>query len=248
MTTTLKTDWNETLVALLHSRAVDAPPTFLEMAEAIQRATMRQLADRIGSNPCHPHLIFLSGPSGAGKGTIVQTLLSQYGFSLLTRHTTRPLGPGETDGKQYLHITENKFQSMFSNGEFVGTPRNRYGQWRGLCRSNLHKALSGGRWVMEGSAKTPLDLLQDADSKISQATWISIFVLPPTFEELEKRLRSRNRETDGEEFIARLSMSIKHLKEALTVQHVDRPTVDAFIVNQTDQSEIAAQTIASLLS
>lgn len=64
-------------------------------------------------------LIVLSGPSGVGKGTIVNKLLQDGGYSLSVSCTTRPPRVGEVDGKSYFFITKEKFSEMIAQGGFL---------------------------------------------------------------------------------------------------------------------------------
>lgn len=177
-----------------------------------------------------PRLLFLSGPSGVGKGTVIKFLRRNHGFSCLKRDTTKPLSAEERRSGQYRHVSEAAFLKMMAAGKYVGQPRKRYGYWRGLRRTTLLKALKGGRWLLEGSARTPLDLLTDADPRIAEARLISIFLLPTSLEQLEARLRGRRRETERE-IKERLRMAKEHLQEAINCEDGHPPLMTIFIVN-----------------
>ena len=137
-------------------------------------------------------LIILSGPSGVGKGTVRQALLSLGGvdFYYSVSMTTRKPRPGEVDGRDYIFVSPEEFQRNIDNGnllewaEFVGnrygTPRDIIEQWRDKGRDVLLEIETNG-------AKQVLAKCPDA---------ISIFIVPPNFEALESRIRGRSTEDE----------------------------------------------------
>jgi len=136
-------------------------------------------------------LLVLSAPSGAGKSTITRALLSadarlRYSIS----STTRPRRGDEVDGDDYYFIDEESFEQMIARGEFYEYAR-------------VHGNLYGTRkvWIEEQMAKCrdvvlDIDVQGSLDIKRKMLSAVLVFILPPSFEELENRLRSRG--TDPE--------------------------------------------------
>jgi len=140
-------------------------------------------------------MLVLSSPSGAGKSTIARALLGgDEGLSLSVSATTRPPRPGETDGEDYFFIDETEFNRMVEAGEFLEHARV-FDNFYGTPRAPVEEALKAGN-----------DVLFDVDWQGTQqlaATarddLVSVFVLPPSHDELEKRLR--NRAQDAEDVV-----------------------------------------------
>ncbi len=132
-------------------------------------------------------MLVLSSPSGAGKTTLSRRLLdSDPNLSLSISATTRPMRPGEVDGRDYRFVTAERFQEMVRDGAFLEHARV-FGHHYGTPRAEVVEALEQGRDVLfdidwqgtqQVSEKAPQDLVR-------------IFILPPSTEELEQRLRQR---------------------------------------------------------
>ncbi|WP_205479309.1 guanylate kinase [Sphingomonas arenae] len=156
-------------------------------------------------------LIVLSSPSGAGKSTISRMLLAADNeVTMSISATTRPKRPGEVDDVDYHFVGPEHFDRMIADGEFV--------EWApvfdyryGTPKAPVKAALKAGR-----------DILFDIDWQGTQQLHaamgedlVRIFILPPSMEELERRLRSRG--TDSEEVIAfrmqRAASEISHWAE-----------------------------------
>ncbi|BAY28303.1 guanylate kinase [Nostoc carneum NIES-2107] len=147
---------------------------------------------------CLPHgrLIVLTGPSGVGKGTLMRVLLQRhpelyYSVSM----TTRSPRPGEINGKNYYFVSRSKFEQLVAQGEFLEWAEfagNYYGTPREVV---LNQVNSGKLVVLE------IELEGARQIRASFPSAHSIFILPPSFEELEKRIRGRAQ--DSEEAIAR---------------------------------------------
>ena len=141
-------------------------------------------------------LIVLSSPSGAGKSTIARMLLdADQEVTMSISATTRPMRPGETDDVDYHFVDDDGFDAMIDDGEFVEWAPV-FGYRYGTPKAPVKQALRQGR-----------DILFDIDWQGTQQLQaamgedlVSIFILPPSMEELERRLRSRG--TDSDEVIA----------------------------------------------
>ena len=132
-------------------------------------------------------MFVLSSPSGAGKTTLSRMLIERVaGLQMSVSTTTRAMRPGEVDGRDYLFVDKPKFEAMAKRGELLEWAvvfDNRYG----TPRAPVEAALSSGR-----------DVLFDIDWQGTQqlrekagADVVSVFILPPSAADLEKRLHTR---------------------------------------------------------
>jgi guanylate kinase len=141
-------------------------------------------------------LFVVSSPSGAGKSTISRRLLAEdRGLEMSVSATTRPIRPGEVDGRDYHFVTTETFKDMVAKGEFLEWAHV-FGHRYGTPRTPVEKALSEGR-----------DVLFDIDWQGAQQLYqlaggdvVRVFIFPPSLEELERRLVARG--TDSAEVIA----------------------------------------------
>jgi guanylate kinase len=142
-------------------------------------------------------LIILSSPSGAGKTTLARRLLAadpavQFSVSA----TTRPPRPGEVDGREYHFVTRDEFLSMADRGELLEHAEV-FGNLYGSPRLPIERAMAEGR-------DTLFDIDWQGGQQIRNSPLgrevVSIFILPPSMAELERRLRSRGQ--DSPEVIA----------------------------------------------
>ena len=133
-------------------------------------------------------MFILSSPSGAGKTTLADRLLKKDGEMVLSiSATTRPRRPGEVHGQDYFFVSEEEFIRMRDNGEFM--------EW-----ANVFGNLYGTpRAIVEDTLRAGKDVLFDIDwqgaqqlDEVAGEDVVKVFILPPSREELERRLRSRN--------------------------------------------------------
>lgn len=132
-------------------------------------------------------LIVISAPSGSGKSTLVNRLMGsvpELVFSV--SYTTRPRRAGERSGRDYFFVTPARFQRMISAGEFMEWA-NVHGHFYGTSRRQIQKAQSAGKDVL-------LDIDVQGHRQVRQRVpeAVSIFILPPSFGELRRRLRDRH--------------------------------------------------------
>jgi guanylate kinase len=180
--------------------------------------------------PKPPLVFIISGPSGSGKSTLVEKMLEVPGTMFSISSTTRPPRATESPGKWYDFISEAEFDRRAREGEFLEYARvfgkHRYGTPR--------------RWLEEAERKG-LDLVLEIDVQGAEQVKrklpdsIAIFILPPSREELERRLRARGQ--DSEEAIGR------RLEQAR--QEMQRyPSYDYLVIN--DDMERAAHEVQAI--
>jgi guanylate kinase len=141
-------------------------------------------------------VIVVSAPSGAGKSTVLQRVLSELpGLRFSVSHTTRPPREGEEDGRDYHFVTEAAFEEHRAGGGFLESA-DVYGHRYGTSRAELLKAESEGKdLVLDVDVQGALQVRQKLDDAVT------VFILPPSWAELERRLRGRGK--DDEAAVAR---------------------------------------------
>lgn len=176
-------------------------------------------------------LIVLTGPSGVGKGTLMQALLQRhpqlyYSVSM----TTRSPRPGEVDGKNYYFVSRHKFEQLVADGEFL-----EWAEFAGNCYGTPREAvlnhIQTGKWII-----LEIELEGARQIRTSYPDALSIFILPPSFSELEKRIRGRAQ--DSEDAIA---LRLQRAKDEIQAAN----EFDIQIVN--DDFETALQEIETAL-
>lgn len=177
------------------------------------------------------NLFVISAPSGAGKTSLVKRLRGQLsGLAVSVSHTTRAQRSGEVDGKDYFFTERAEFERMISAGEFLEHAEV-FGNYYGTAQSSVTDALQNGLDVVleidwQG-ARQVRHLFPDS---------LSIFIVPPSRDALESRLRTRAQ--DSEEVIAR------RLSEAVTeMSHYSE--YDYLIVN--DDFNLALKELRSII-
>lgn len=132
-------------------------------------------------------MLVLSSPSGAGKSTISRALLEKHpDLTMSISATTRPMRPGEVDGKDYYFIDKAKFEGMVAEGEFLEHAQV-FDNYYGTPRPPVVDALEQGKDVLfDVDWQGTQQLRQNARDDLA-----SIFILPPSVEELERRLYAR---------------------------------------------------------
>ncbi|MDJ0681758.1 MAG: guanylate kinase [Xenococcaceae cyanobacterium MO_167.B52] len=137
-------------------------------------------------------LIVITGPSGVGKGTIVRSLLQNHPqLSLSISATTRNPRPGEADGQDYYFISKEEFLEAISNSGFLEWAEYA-GNYYGTPRTKIEELLDAGKWVLLEielvGARAIAEIFPDA---------LRIFILPPSLEELEARIRKRGKDSES---------------------------------------------------
>ncbi len=136
-------------------------------------------------------LIVITGPSGVGKGTIVRSLLQRNPeLSLSISSTTRQPRPGEVEGQDYYFTTKEQFKSAIAEGEFLEWAEYA-GNYYGTPKTKVQELLDQGEFVL-----LEIELLGARAVTNIFPNARKIFVLPPSLEELEARLRERGKDSD----------------------------------------------------
>lgn len=165
------------------------------------------------SNDLKGKLFVISGSSGVGKGTLLNALLAQHpDIKLSISATTRAPRPGEADGVNYFFTKKEDFEESIKNGEFLEWAEfneNFYGTKQAYVEKTLNK---GKNLILEIETKGALQIKQKLPDSIL------IFILPPSLEELEHRLRGRN--TESEEAIQnRLKEAFREIECSKNYDH-----------------------------
>ncbi len=177
-------------------------------------------------------LIVVSAPSGTGKTTLCHMLLKEFpDMQFSVSYTTRKPRPGEVNGRDYFFVDRKTFERMIEEGDFLEWAEV-YGNLYGTSKSQVLKALSAGKDVL-----LDIDTQGALQVKKNFPEAVLIFILPPSFEELERRLRSRG--TDDEETIKRrLEFAREEIRRA--------PLYDYVVVN--DRLEVAYDGLRSIIT
>ena len=172
------------------------------------------------------HLFIVAAPSGAGKSTLVNALLAREpGIALSISHTTRAPRPGDVDGVQYHFVDRAAFGRMVSCGEFL-EHADVFGNCYGTSRRAVEPILATGRDVL-----LEIDWQGAEQVRRAMPECVSIFILPPSRTELERRLRARA--TDSEATIEkRLAASREEIAHA--------GEFDCIVVNDHFEDAVAA--------
>jgi len=159
-------------------------------------------------------LFVFSGPSGVGKGTLNARLFAEFGdqMAFSVSATTRAPREGEIDGTHYFFISKQEFENRIANNDFLEYAQfagNSYGTPKSYVMSLLEQ---GKNVLLEIEVQGAMQVMARMPS------CVSIFVLPPSFEELERRLRGRGTETE-EKILKRLETAKGELAYADKYQY-----------------------------
>jgi len=160
-------------------------------------------------------LLIVSGASGTGKTTLCKLLVAEHPECQISiSHTTRVARNYETNHKHYHFVSKKEFQTLISNDQFVEYAEV-FGNYYGTAKTNIETALKEGKTLVfdidiQGAFNIQKHHPQDS---------ISIFLLPPSINELEKRLKNRASD-DPETIRKRLKHSIFELENCLKYDYV----------------------------
>ncbi len=176
-------------------------------------------------------LLVVSGPSGVGKSSVIDTVLERSGARFSVSATTRAPRPGEIDGQDYRFVDQDTFSELVRAGDMLEWAE--YGGYRyGTPRAPVLEVLDGGIHVV-------LDIENDGAHQVKRAypSAVLVFLMPPSRDELERRLRSRG-DTAERDIERRLGVADAQILDA-------REHYDHLVVN--DELEAAISQIVSIL-
>jgi guanylate kinase len=184
-------------------------------------------------------LFILSGPSGSGKTSLIRRLLDsgvldRLAFSV--SHTTRPPRAGEVDGGDYHFVPRDRFEAMVAAGRFLEWARV-HGELYGTSLDEVLPRLEAGTDVLlDIDVQGARQVLENRSSGLERGAVHGIFVLPPTFDELERRLHARN--LDDQEVIGRrLTVALQEIEAFANYEYV--------IINR--EIDLASRVLASII-
>ncbi|HWH14304.1 MAG TPA: guanylate kinase [Miltoncostaeaceae bacterium] len=161
-----------------------------------------------------PRVIVVSGPSGAGKGTLIQEVRARIpGLAVAISATTRGQRPGERDGREYHFLTPDEFDRRVAAGEFlewVTYAGRRYG----TLRSEVERILAAGASVI-----LEIELRGARAVREALPDCVAVFIRPPRLEDLHERLTERGTES-ADEVAARLAESAVEMRAEGEFDHV----------------------------
>lgn len=178
-------------------------------------------------------LIVISGPSGVGKSSVVRKVMEQHSklrFSVSA--TTRDIRPGEVDGVNYYFVSKDRFAEMVARGELL-----EHAEYVGNCYGTPEKPV-------DEALKMGYDILLDIDVqgamqiKAKRPDAVFIFILAPSFRELERRLTERG-DTSPEKIRGRLKTA--------RWEYTMAPLYDYLVVSETGQVEKAAGEVLAII-
>ena len=158
-------------------------------------------------------LVVVSGPSGAGKGTICQALLEKTPLAYSVSATTRKPRAGEIDGKSYYFLSVEAFEEMIEKDELLEWAKV-YDNYYGTPLKKVEEKLAAGEDIL-------LEIDTQGAMKVREKfpEGVYIFILPPSLAELERRIRGRDTETE-EVLQKRLAAAIDEIEAGKCYKYV----------------------------
>ena len=177
------------------------------------------------------NLIVISGASGVGKGTVLGIMMEKRkDLSFSVSATTRPPRPGEIDGVHYYFITREKFEAMIAAGEFLEYDAHA-ANYYGTPRAQAEEKQTHGPVLLDIEPKGAKQVKEKAPDAVL------IFIMPPSVQELERRLRGRG-DTSEEQIQMRMERATWEMEQRVWYDHV--------VVN--DDPERCAQEILKIIA
>jgi guanylate kinase len=185
------------------------------------------------NSPLNPLLIVFSGPSGVGKDAVLDRLKElNYPAFFVTTLTTRPRRATEEDGREYRFVPREEFLEMIETGRLLEWAEV-YGNLYGVPRDPVSRALKQGQDVI-----IKVDIQGAATIKKLVPQAITIFLIPPSMEELIKRLTGRSTESQSE-----LDLRLKTAEEEMACL----PQFDYAVINHAGKIDQAVSKIDSII-
>jgi len=162
-------------------------------------------------------LIVISGPSGSGKGTIIKEVMKKIPDLLYSvSYTTRPKREGEIEGKDYFFISKDEFEKLIDEDFFIEWAKV-YDYYYGTGKEFVLNNLNDNRDViLEIEIQGAKKIREIYDKK----NVIFIFIAPPDFKELEKRIMNRKRGETEEEIKKRMNFAKKEIEESKNYDYI----------------------------
>jgi len=136
-------------------------------------------------------LFVLSGPSGVGKGTVLEALMENFKeVEYSVSATTRERRPGEIDGEDYFFISEERFKELKKNDKFIESAKV-HNNYYGTPKKYVDRTLAEGKDII-----LEIDIQGAKQVKEKYPNAVFVFLKPPSIEELKNRLQKRNTEND----------------------------------------------------
>lgn len=168
-------------------------------------------------------ILVISSPSGGGKSTVAKYILNKYPkFAFSISATTRKKRVGEEEGINYFYLSEKEFLEKISGEEFIEYEKI-FDNYYGSLKSNVNNLIQNGKYVLfDVDVKGALNI-----KKIYSDDALLLFILPPSVEVLEARLRKRESETD-EQISNRLS---RYKDEVALLEKFDVKIINGELIN-----------------
>jgi guanylate kinase len=180
-----------------------------------------------------PLLVVISGPSGAGKDSVVQRMKERgFPFHFVVTATDREPRPHEVHGRDYYFYTTAEFERMIAEGELLEHARV-YGQHKGIPKAHVRQALASGQDVV---MRVDVQGADTVKTLIPEA--ITIFLTTESEEELISRLRARR--TESEE-------ALRHRLDTARKEMGRIPDFDYVVVNRRDELDAAANDVVAVI-
>jgi guanylate kinase len=155
-------------------------------------------------------LFVISAPSGTGKSTLCANLRATPDFIYSVSCTTRPPRPGEENGVDYHFLTREKFESLIAADQMLEYAKV-HGNYYGTPKATVKEALEQGTDVLLDIDVQGAATIRKTTDSVVRDSLVDVFIMPPTLEELERRLRKRATETD-EQVHRRLETAREEMK------------------------------------
>ncbi len=176
-------------------------------------------------------LFVISGASGVGKGTVLgKVMQKREDLTFSISATTRAPRPGEVDGVHYYFITKERFEEMISQGQFLEYDAH-HSNYYGTPRAQAEEKQSRGHVLLD------IEPMGAGQVKKAMNDAVLVFIMPPSQEELERRLRGRG-DTDEEQIGIRLDRARWEMEQAKWYDHV--------VIN--DDADRCAQEILDIIA